>query len=352
MARNESANSAAQLHTRGCPSDQLGKWLCNSIKLLTFMPNVPAGGIARFILDNFLASNNPLGNDAWKTIKPKVEEYLNEVINENLLHDIKGKLEGYHVTNRHCQRETTGQSKTRCLHGLFNSMLQGENAFKGNTMQKQSILLKYFDRYVILFNALSKELQDSIAANPPSNGSIRIDFTFRERQCSFYNYMCEARLQALMHGCRHIHVILKETGLSFGRTKDLGYKFPPQRCSDINLDRKRDFISDFELEGSDNESGSKRGMRGCGPLRKSRDYTFYIYNSKTGEEIEKSSFSSCGGISNDVLIKCQSAMNDTVPYLEKCWDNYEVKFEEGLQDRIKGLKTLTGWCNFNRWCRE
>ena len=48
-------------------------------------------------------------------------------------------------------------------------MLLAEGTFKGNTRRTKSLFLKYFDRFSILFNAVTDEFKTSYAAHPPAS---------------------------------------------------------------------------------------------------------------------------------------------------------------------------------------
>lgn len=159
-------------------------------------------------------------------------------------------------------------------------------------MREKSLLSKYFDRFTILFNAITQEFKTSYNTQPPVNGSIDIDRTFRSRQCSFYRYSCEAIRSAREYACQHIYLRFFDTTPLFD--KDLGYAVPPDSCYNINLSRKRREVMKDYHSVEITTVGSAKKHKGCGIFKRSRSYAAYVYNSKTEEYLwESHSIEAC-----------------------------------------------------------
>ena len=205
------------LHTRSCldTGPTLAIWLCHA-----------AQATALYIINRFLDrvqnQGNPLGNRVWDRVSDDVKQFLKDSLSASSLRNIGGRLEGFRTSFDHCQTSTTGTAKTRCLHRVFLSMMEAEGTFKGRSLREKSLLLKYFDRFTILFNAVTQKFKTSYASYPPQNGTINIDRTFRQRQCSFYRYQCEALVYAREFACRDLYVTLLTRHQHLTETWDTG----------------------------------------------------------------------------------------------------------------------------------
>ena len=193
------------------------------------LPEFPGGNAALYIINQLLArldGSGPLHNHEWDRLSDDVTAYLDDSLQPDKLRIISGYLNGIRPRYTHCQTGTTKTAKTICLHQLFVTMLGEGEHFKGRTLRERSLLLKYFDRFTMLFNSLTQELRTSLATHPPTNGEINIEETFRDRQCDYYKHLCRSKkLTEQIYGCRHIHVRLTDTTPIFDR--DEGYAIPP-----------------------------------------------------------------------------------------------------------------------------
>lgn len=300
-----------------------------------------------YIINKFLErsqnQNSPIGNSQWDRLRDEVTQYLDDSLSPSSFRNIRGKLQGFRVAYQHCNTSTTGSAKTSCLHNLVLIMLAAEGTFKGHTTREKSLLLKYVDRFTILFNAITQEFKTAYDTHPPVNGSIDIDSTFRSRQCSFYNYTFEAISSAREYACRHIYLKFFDlTPLFIDR--DLGYVVPPDKCNEINRSRKRrEALKDYHSVEI-TTVGSAKKHKGCGVGQRSRTYAAYVYNSKTEEYLwESPSFEACSG---EAVWKLRALCWESHPFrtrhVNRCKTNVRQNFEEGMSARRNEMKRLAG----------
>jgi len=314
------------------------------------------GNTALYIINKLLErsqdQNSPIENSQWDRLRDDVTQYLDDSLSPSSFRNIRGKLEGFRVAYRHCANDTTGSAKTSCLHNLLLMMFAAEGTFKGHTTRERSLLSKYFDRFTILFNAITQEFKTSYDTDPPVNGTIDIDRTFRSRQCSFYKYSCEAIRSAREYACRHIYLrFFDTTPLIIDR--DLGYVVPPDTCNKINRSRKRrEALKDYHsVEITTVESAKKH--KGCGVFQRSRTYAAYVYNSKTEEYLWTSpSIEAC---SSEAVTKLRFLCLRSYParkrHVRRCKTSVRQHFEKGMSARRNGTRRLAGSnCPRLDWC--
>ena len=340
-----------------CPSSpELKKWLCNSAQAI--LPEFPGGNAALYILNKFLekssTQDSPIENNAWTRVSDDVTQYMEDSLDANSLRDVRGTLTGLHNAFEHCKSSTTGAAKTACLHGLFSSMLLAEGTFKGNTRRTKSLFLKYFDRFSILFNAVTDEFKTSYAAHPPASGTINIDNTVAQRQCGFYHYQCLANLLARDYACRYIHVVLFDITPAPDQQIS-GYQFPPQFCHEIRApSRKRKprsgndsdvFFHEGKPEGKARALNASSRDRCSPPFGLERRYVAKVYNSKTGQYLWTSaSEPACDTATQVRAMKevCQDGMAMRGRLTRQCRNGIKENFEEGIEDRINKMRDLAG----------
>lgn len=342
-----SSKTEAPFHPRTCSgsSSHLLTWLCHAAQAT--LPEFPGGNTALYIINKFLErsqdQNSPIANSQWDRLRDDVTQYLDDSLSPSSFRNIRGKLEGFRVAYQHCSASTTGSAKTSCLHNLLLIMLAAEGTFKGHTTREKSLLLKYFDRFTILFNAITHLFKTSYDTDPPVNGTIDIDRTIRSRQCSFYRYIGEAIPAAREYACRHIYLKFFDTTPVFW-DRDLDYAVPPNTCNQINRSRKRrEAFKDYHSVEI-TTVGSAKKHRGCGPLRRSRTYAAYVYNSKTEEyPWESRSIVAC---SWEAVGKLRSLCVRSYPVRERhvrdCKTNVRQNFEEGMSERRNEMMRLAG----------
>ena len=232
-------------------------------------------------------------------------------------------------------------------------MIADEGTFKGHTTRERSLLFKYFDKFTVLFNAITQEFKTSYDTDPPVNGSIDIDRTFRERQCSFYTYSCKAIRSVREYACRHIYLRIFDTtpGAS---TRDLGYVIPPDKCSDINLSRKRrEALKDYHsVEITTVGSVKKQG--GCGVGGGSRFYGGEVYNSKTDKNLWESPWiKACSSeeAEEQLRSRCVFWSAYRIGHAQSCETKLRQYFERGMRARRNGMRRLAGSnCPSLDWC--
>lgn len=342
------------LHRRGpCPTGQsLGSWLCEAAQAI--FPEFPGGNAALYLLNKFLTKSDEQGsvleNSAWEKVTDDVTEYLEDSLDADTLREIQGKLDGLRVAYKHCVEQTTGQAKTRCLHNVFVDMLQAEGKFKGNTRRTKSLLLKYFDRFTMLFNSVSEEFKKAYEVHP-TEGTINIDATFKERQCSFYRYQCLAILVAREYACRYVYVVLYDTTPAPDQQIP-GYRFPPQYCSDIVApSKKHDLLIGNHSQASlpktvREEKPGELSTRGCPvPVGFRRDYKAKVYDSKSGNYLFTSAtVSACNSNQQVAALKevCRDAAAARSRRLGPCRNAVKANFEEGMEERVNKMRILAG----------
>lgn len=315
------------------------------------------GNAALYIINKLLErnqdQNSPIENSQWNRLRDDVTQYLGDSLSPSSFRNIKGKLEGISVAYWHCKNDTTGSAKTICLHNLLLMMFAAEGTFKGHTPKERSLLLKYFDRFTVLFNSITEEFKKSYDTDPPVNGSIDIDRTFRSRQCSFYRYSCEAIRSAREYACRHIYLTFFDTTPKLFPDIDLGYVVPPDKCIEINrLRKRREAMKDYHsVEIS--TVGSAKKNKGCGFAQRSRTYAAYVYNNKTEEYLWKSrSIEAC---SWEAVAKlrylCVTSSPARKRHVRGCKTNVRRHFEEGMSARTNGMRRMAGSnCLRLDWC--
>lgn len=307
------------------------------------------GNTALYIINKLLErkqdQNSPIENSQWDRLRDDVTQYLDDSLSPSSFRNIRGKLEGFRVAYLHCANDTTGSAKTSCLHSLWLDMIAAEGTFKGHTTRERSLLSKYFDRFTILFNAITQEFKTSYDTDPPVNGSIDIDRTFRSRQCSFYRYSCEAIRSAREYACRHIYLTFFDTTpLIFDR--DLGYAVPPDTCN-IKIDRsrkRREALKDYHSVEI-TTAGSAKKHKGCGVFQpKSRTYAAYVYNSKTGEYLwESRSIEACSWEAETKLrYLCVTSSPARILHVRDCKNNVKEHFEKGMSKRRNEMREMAG----------
>jgi len=319
------------------------------------LPEFPGGNAALYIINRLLdrAQNqgNPLGNRAWDRVSDDVNHFLKDSLSASSLRNIGGRLEGFRTSFDHCQTSTTGTAKTRCLHGVFLSMIEAEGTFKGRSSREKSLLLKYFDRFTILFNAVTEKFKTSYASHPPQNGTINIDRTFRQRQCSFYRYQCEALANAREFACRDLYVTLFDSTPLLDR--DLGYRVPPQRCYDINSNKKRSTLLKGNHSLDISSEGSLEKRKGCGFFQKSRSYQAWLYNSTTEDYIwESRTEEAC---SREEAVKklwelCRRGLVERSRRIQPCKNYVKADFEDDLVRRLREMRRM-GNCASVKYCQ-
>lgn len=316
------------------------------------------GNTALYIINKLLErkqdQNSPIENSQWDRLRDDVTQYLDDSLSPSSLRNIRGKLEGFRVAYLHCANDTTGSAKTSCLHNLLLIMLTAEGTFKGHTTRERGLLSKYFDRFTILYNAITQEFKTSYDTDPPVNGSIDIDRTIRSRQCSFYNYSCEAIRAAREYACRHIYLTFFDTTpLIFDR--DLGYAVPPDTCN-IKIDRsrkRREALKDYHSVEI-TTAGSAKKHKGCGVLQpRSHTYAAYVYNSKTEEYLwESRSIEACSWEAETKLrYLCVTSSPARILHVRGCKNNVKEHFEKGMSARRNGMREMAGSnCPRLDWC--
>ena len=296
------------------------------------------------LLERSQRQNSPIANSQWDRLGDDVTQYLDDSLSPNSFRNIRGKLEGFRVAYQHCKTSTMGPAKTNCLHNLILNMLVAEGTFKGHTTRDQSLLLKYFDRFTILFNAITQEFKTSYDDHPPVNGSIDIDGTFRTRQCSFYNYTFEAISSAREYACRHIYLRFFDLTPTF-IDRDIGYGVPPHKCNEINESRKRrEALKDYHgVEIATVGSAGKR--KGCGIPKRSRTYAAYVYNYKTKKYLwESSPFEACseGEAVGKLRALCWQSRPVREHHVKPCKANVRQNFEDDMSARRNEMRRLAG----------
>ena len=299
-----------------------------------------------YIINKFLErsqnQNHPIGNSQWDRLTDDVTQYLDDSLSPSSFRNIRGKLDGFREAYQHCKTSTTGSAKTNCLHNLWLMMLGAEGTFKGHTIREKSLLSKYFDRFTILFNAITQEFKKSYDAHPPVNGSINIDSTFRRRQCSFYKYSFEAIRLAREYACRHIYLRFFDTTPLFDR--DLGFVVPPDKCNKISLSRKRREALKNNHSVEITTVGIAKKHKGCGVGQRSRTYAAYVYNSKTEKYLWESSWIRvCSWeAESELRTLCLQSFPVRQQKVRSCKTNVRENFEEGISARTNGMRRLAG----------